>query len=217
MQQGEEFALHGLGGGRVLANDEDGVVSCEGADHFGPFFIVQSNGDGTGVAWRGLEHYLVLGQPDVLQEFSGESRELEVGGIAVKVPVTFTGLDETEFPHVAGKGHLRGVEAHFFQGTGEFFLGKDAAAADEFENLTVAETLGHAKFARRTCAVMSAAWTVSGPVPPGISRVFMPSRGSSRRAISGVNSGAKAARDWAFQSAGFLPLRTLSSTRRPTI
>ena len=63
-----------------------------------------------------------------------------------------------------------------------------------------------ARGAVSTRARFNAAATVSGPVPPAISRVFMPSRGSSsRRHIPGVNSGANAPATRAFQSAGFFP------------
>ena len=52
---------------------------------------------------------------------------------------------------------------------------------------------------------------------PGISRDFMPSAGFSRAMKSAVNSGVKRCISSAVQSEGFLPLRTLSSTKRPTI
>ena len=107
-----------------------------------------------------------------------------------ELPVAVGSLDDAEFADIAGQSYLRRVNVHFPQRSREFFLRGDASAADQFKNLSVPEAFRHEKLARRMRAAINAAATVSGPVPPSISRVFMPSRGSSRRAMSGVNSGA---------------------------
>ena len=73
-----------------------------------------------------------------------------------------------------------------FQLLRQFFLRGDGFRADQLENLSLAKALAHTRIcARRARASASACATASGPVPPGISRDFMPSAGSSRRAISG--------------------------------
>ena len=156
VQESQKLVLHGIGSGRVLADDEDGVVAGNGANHFGPLFIVQRDGDGTGVARRGLEDNLILREAYILQEFAGESCEQEVGSIAAEVPVTFAGLDKAKLPHIAREGDLLGVNADFFQRARQLFLSENALAANYFEDLTVAKALGHAMFAIRTRAVISA-------------------------------------------------------------
>src|SRR5665213_1034871 len=168
----------------------------------------------------GLQDHLILCLPDVLQKFVRKRGKLQAGRVFARftqLAVAVGGFDQTEFADIAGQSHLRGVNVHFLQRSGEFLLSGDASAADQFENLSVPEAFRHERFASRTRTAINAAATVSGPVPPSISRVFMPSRGSSRLATSGVNSGANCASVSAFQSAGFFPARTLSSTRRPTI
>src|SRR6185437_579799 len=118
--------------------------------------------------------------------------------------------------------YLCRFDAEALQRARQLFLRADASVPDQLHDLSVAEALRHPaclvkSLASRARASSSAAATAFGPVPPVISRVFMPSRASRYRAISGVNSGAKAARVSPFQSPGFLPVRTLSSTSLPAI
>jgi len=72
LEEFEEFLLDGFGGGVVGGDDQDGVVSGDGADDFGPALVVEGDGDGVGVAGRGFEDHLVLRAQHVAQEFGGQ-------------------------------------------------------------------------------------------------------------------------------------------------
>src|SRR5690606_27200233 len=90
----------------------------------------------------------------------------------------------------------------------EFFLGPNPAGADHVQDLALAVALVHGypvMLARRSRAERRAAATAAGPVPPRISRVFIPSDGFISAIISGLNAGSNCTRASAVQSAGFLP------------
>src|SRR5262249_19637182 len=114
---------------------------------------------------------------------------------------------------VAREGHLRGRDAHGPQLRGQFVLRADPLAANQFQDLALPVRLRH-KFISCSLAraAARAAATACGPVPPGNSRDRMPVRGSSS-----AGSSPSCCISSEVQSAGRLPLRTLSSTNLPTI
>ncbi len=60
--------LRSFGAAVVGADDEDGVVAGEGADDFGPLFVVERGGDGLGSADGGEDDEEVLGLADLEAE-----------------------------------------------------------------------------------------------------------------------------------------------------
>lgn len=59
--EGLDAGFEGFGAAVVGADDEDGVVAGEGADDFGPLFVVEGGGDGLGAADGGEDDEEVLG------------------------------------------------------------------------------------------------------------------------------------------------------------
>src|SRR5262249_4057906 len=93
--------------------------------------------------------------------------------------VAFRRFDEPEIPNIARKGDLRGLNTEsVLEFASQVFLCEDISRADQLENLSLAKVLVH-RFQRfrRASASPSACATDSGPVPPGSSRVRMPSPG----------------------------------------
>ena len=93
------------------------------------------------------------------------------------------------------------------------------ATANQLQNLAVPVALGHTGSRRVVDARCGKrGGDVSGPVPPGISRDLHAFAGIEQRAqIAGElrSEGRQCLRQ--SSRPGFLPARTLSSTRRPTI
>src|ERR1039458_678476 len=132
--------------------------------------------------------------------------------------VAITGLHQPQVADVPRQRHLGGRDVLGLQLLRQLFLGGDPFAPDQLQNLALTISLGHKISCPSTClASASARATDTGPVPPGISRVPMPFSAFSSSANSPVNSGAKRRISSAVQSDGFLPVRTLSKTKRPTI
>src|ERR1035438_4837141 len=97
----------------------------------------------------GFQYDLVLRQPDILQEFTGQGGKLRTGRLAAEFAVSLRGLDQPELTHVAGESDLCRVDARFFQRTRKFVLRKDSPAPDQFEDLPVPIALGHIRYVMR--------------------------------------------------------------------
>src|ERR1017187_1561220 len=217
-EQSQKFLLDAFGGGVVLGDDQDRVVPGDGADHLRPLLVIQRDGHGIGVPGRGLEDHLVLRAQHVAQEFGGQQGERRTGVLRRHLFVAFPRLDEAQVADVARQRHLRGGNALALQLPREFFLGGDVLAADQLQNLALTIAFSHTINFPSVSSARASAWdTAVCPVPPGISRDFIPSAGLSSATKSAVNSGAKRCISSAVQSAGPLPAFTLSSTKRPTI
>jgi len=188
----------------VRGDHENGIVAGNGAHHFRPFGAIEGYRDRTGVTRRGLQYDEVLRAPHVLQELAGEQLELR-SGLTAHFAIALRCLDQPKIPNVSRQRHLRGVDTDRSQECGKVLLSVDRMSADQFENLSLPITLGHWRMVSKSATrAFNMAFTCAGPVPPGISRDFMPSRGSrsvaSTCAMAGVNSGANACKLSAFHS-----------------
>jgi len=68
----------------IGADDEDGVISCDGAHNFGPVFVVDSGGDGLGASGGGHKDKEI----DGLTDFEAKAfKNLANSGQAVLVGV----------------------------------------------------------------------------------------------------------------------------------
>jgi sirohydrochlorin ferrochelatase len=131
----------GLAG--VGADDEDGVVSGDGADDFVELFVVERGGDGLGSAHGGDEDEQVLGLADfegeVLQD-SGDFRQVvfvfgrAFGGKSV-AGGTF---EEVEFADVARERGLGDVNAPGGELAAQGVLVRDRGLDEELANRIVA-------------------------------------------------------------------------------
>jgi hypothetical protein len=158
------------------------------------------------VSGRRFQDHLILRAQHVAQKLRGEQRERGTGIFLRHLLVALARLNEAQVADVAGRRHLRGGDALTLELLGEFFLGGNPLAADQFQDLALTVAFGHKLISLSRClAAASAAATVFGPVPPGTSRERMPFLGSSSAAKSPVNSGANRRISSAVQSAGRLP------------
>jgi hypothetical protein len=99
----------------VRADDEDGVISGDGAYDFGPIFVIDSGGDGLRASGGGHKDEEVNGltdfQAEALEDFAN-LRERVLIRVSVRGErVAFRTLVQAKFVDVAGQGGLRDVKS----------------------------------------------------------------------------------------------------------
>ena len=111
----------------VFADDEDGVVACDGAYDFRPLFVIDCGGDGLGSAGAGDDDDEICGlaglEAEILQNLM--NRRLVVVLIFVATAgedVAVGAFGEPQFVDVAGEGGLSDVVALGGEFAAQFIL-----------------------------------------------------------------------------------------------
>src|SRR5579884_2163079 len=142
-QQGFDFVLEAFARLLVGSDDENGVVSGDGAGDLGKFGGVGGGGKRLGAARGRFENKKVFGGTDIQKKFgerAGKGRQRRSlfgqsgGGL-----VAFGSFDELQLLQIAGKGGLGDAEALLGQAAAKLFLIGDALGGNKPEDLTVAE------------------------------------------------------------------------------
>jgi hypothetical protein len=129
---GFDSSAEGGGLGYVGADDEDGVVSGDGADDLGPALVVDAGGYGGGSSGAGDEDDEVESlfgfEGEVLKDVLDVEGVYGYGGLLLGEAISARPFGEVELAHVAREGGLRDVEAAAGELEAEFILAGDAGS-----------------------------------------------------------------------------------------
>jgi hypothetical protein len=126
---------------RVCADHQDGVVAGDGADDFGPLFVVDGGGDGLRAAGAGDDDDQVFGltgfEAEVLQHLVDGGLVIVLFVAVAGEDVTVRALGELELVHVARERGLRDVVTLAGEFIAQLFLAGDRSLHQEVSDCAV--------------------------------------------------------------------------------
>src|SRR5258705_6573528 len=142
-QQGFDLVLEGGASSFVRRNDENGVISRDGASNFRKFRRIHGGSEGLRATGRRFENEKILSRTNVKQELAKRTGERwKRSGLFRKsrlLLVAFASLYELELLKVPGKCGLGHAEALLREAPAEVVLASDAFSGDKPEDLTLAK------------------------------------------------------------------------------
>jgi hypothetical protein len=137
----ERFAALAVGG-----DDQNGVVTGNGAGDLGKFCTVNGGGKGLRAARRSFENEEILRWADIEEKFTKRASEGRKRGALLRQhnggrAIAFPGFDQLEFLEIAGERGLGNAHALLRQAAAEMLLIGDPLGGDQAEDLAVAKCL----------------------------------------------------------------------------
>ncbi len=142
-----DFSLQGLAALAVGSNDEDGVVTGDGAGDFGKFCAVDGGGEGLCPARRSLKDEKIFRRTNIEEELAESASKRRHGGVFGKQrgrTIAFAGLNELELMKIARERGLGNAHALLREAAAEVLLVGDSLRRDQAKDLAVTKCFGGA-------------------------------------------------------------------------
>ena len=145
---GLDFFLEGFASFAGGRDDEDGVITRDGAGDFRKFGAVEGGCEWLRATGRGLENEKILRGANIQEEFAESAGKGRNGGSLIRSrgrrAIALPGFNELEFLEVARKCGLGDAHALLREAAAQIFLIRDPFGGDQAKDLSVTKCLSSA-------------------------------------------------------------------------